>query len=189
MSIMMIAILLAAAAAESIDGVKINDRIERYAIAGDTSRQLIRQMNQLGPLDHTTGKRMQGYLAWNVFWNFSYTMQSGNCVLTDVDVRLDVVITLPEWVPSARSDAALEQGWPDYVARLTEHEEGHRAIAIRAAKSVRDVLRTTPSRPACKEMDSFANQAAQAALQGYAQADNEYDRLTRHGETQGVRLP
>jgi predicted secreted Zn-dependent protease len=43
--------------------------------------------------------------------------------------------------------------------------------------------------PTCEQLGLAANAAAHQVIKIYNQRDIEYDRVTRHGRTQGARFP
>jgi predicted secreted Zn-dependent protease len=83
----------------------------------------------------------------------------------------------------------LVQGWPRYLAKLTEHEMGHRDNGVRAAFAVRDAITAIAPMADCGQLESAADAAGNAAIAQLKDADVEYDRKTAHGARQGVALP
>lgn len=179
----------AASTADAIP-VTLSEKLVRYAIKGDTSRELFTQMAKVGPFDETSGKRYQGLTFWTARWTFGMArLADGRCGLDDVKIELEVLMTLPEWHAKRHADPRLEQGWPGYLAALTGHEMGHRANGVKAAFGVRDVLAAMPPMQDCEALAAAANTSATAVLGDYRKADVEYDRQTDHGAKQGLRLP
>lgn len=191
---MWLLLVLAAGAASSAppspgDRVRIVDRIERYAIVGASSSELMRQMRELGPVDPPSGKRMHGFAEWRVSWSYQYAPGRGGCRLTQHEVELDVVITLPEWRDKDAADGRMQAGWADFLHKLEEHERGHRAIGVEAAHAVDAALAEAPGRSDCDGFGERLDSVAERAMDRYLRADAEYDMRTGHGQTQGVRLP
>lgn len=170
--------------------VTLNEKLVRYAIKGDTTRELIEQMAKVGPFDEQAGKRFQGYTFWATQWTFDMAARpDGSCGLEHAQIALEVMMTLPEWHPNRHADPRLEQAWPGYLANLTGHEMGHRANGVKAAFAVRDALAAMAPMTDCQALAAAANASANAVLDGYKGADAEYDRQTNHGAAQGMRLP
>ena len=170
--------------------VEIDEKLVRYPIKGDTTSELISQMAELGPYDKDEGRRFQGFTQWSVRWNYQLASQpGGNCSLDDLGINLEVQMTLPEWEPNRHADRLLVQGWPHYLAKLTEHEMGHRDNGVRAAFAVRDAISAIAPMADCGQLTSAVNAAGNAAIARLRDADTEYDRKTEHGARQGVRLP
>lgn len=170
--------------------VEIGENLVRYAIKGDTTSELISQMAKLGPYDEGEGRRFQGFTEWRVQWNYQMAQLPGEgCSLNDLKIDLEVQMTLPEWEPKRHADRLLVQGWPYYLAKLTEHEMGHRDNGVRAAFAVRDAISAIAPMADCGQLTSAVNAAGNAAIARLRDADAEYDRQTDHGVKQGVRLP
>ena len=121
--------------------------------------------------------------------NYAASQPGGNCSLDDLGINLEVQMTLPEWEPKRHADRLLVQGWPHYLAKLTEHEMGHRDNGVRAAFAVRDAISAIAPMADCGQLTSAVNAAGNAAIARLRDADTEYDRKTEHGARQGVRLP
>jgi predicted secreted Zn-dependent protease len=176
-------------AAEAIP-VTLSEKLVKYAIKGDTSRELIDQMAKVGPFDEQSGKRSQGFTFWATQWTFDTASQAdGRCGLEHVKVELEILMTLPEWHPKRHADPRLEQGWPGYLAALTGPEMGHRANGVKAAFGVRDVLAAMPPMQDCETLATAANASAMTVVDDYQKTDVEYDLQTGHGAKQGLRLP
>jgi predicted secreted Zn-dependent protease len=170
--------------------VVINEKLVRYEIKGDTSSELIAQMARLGPMDGNEHRRFQGHTAWAVRWSYNFAGEtSGLCRLQDIEVQLEVLMTLPDWRPRRHADQRLVQAWPHYLANLTGHEMGHRANGVRAAFAVRDALAGVDPAADCRQLGEVAGAAARDALALHQGADAEYDRETSHGAKSGFRLP
>jgi predicted secreted Zn-dependent protease len=169
--------------------VTLSEKLVRYAIKGDTSRELIDQMADVGPFDKNQ-KRFQGVTVWNTRWTYDTAPQAdGRCGLQHVKVELEVMMTLPEWHAKRHADPRLERAWPGYLASLTDHEMGHRANGVKAAFAVRDALAAMAPTGDCQALATAADVSANAAFAPYKTADAEYDRQTSHGATQIMRLP
>lgn len=169
--------------------VAIDERLATYPIQGDTASELSSQIKRLGPLDGNEGKRFAGNTRWSVRWNYMMAPQAdGRCRLQQVQVSLEVTMTLPEWQPRHRADPLLKSHWPAYLAALTNHEMGHRANGVRAAFAVRDALAAVAPAASCQQLADGANAAANAAMNSRQGADVDYDRQTKHGALQGARL-
>lgn len=169
--------------------ISISDRTEYYQVTGNTARDLFQQMRTLGPVDEVTGERFDGFTRWNISWSYRVGSEGQECRLADADVSLDVVITLPKWEPAAKAKDKLVAGWPRYLSRLEAHEQGHRAIAIKAAEAVRAALDAAKPGRNCKHLMGELDRVAKEAIEPYRQVNRDYDRDTDHGAKEGVVLP
>ena len=187
--ILFLALLLqAVAAAPAIADVNVDDRIAFYRVEGSNTRELWAQIHQFGPPDADTGKRYAAYTKWHVVWTYRFRSNSTGCRLEDIAVSDSTVTTLPQWVNEDRMDASLRSRWDQFVAKLREHEAGHRQNGLLAAQAVRDILANAPPQPDCHALDAQASAAAHDAIRRSNQADRDYDARTEHGVTQGTVL-
>lgn len=141
--------------------VTVADRSVSYPIAG-TAGELRDAMNARGPRD-AEGERHDGLTTWRVSWTCA-----GGRLAT---VHLDVETTLPR---ATDPPAA----FVSYVAALSRHERGHRAIGVAAANRVASL----PAFPSCED----AGAAAVRAVTAEHERDATYDLLTFHGASQGA---
>ena len=157
-----------------------------YSITGATGKQLREQMNQLGPIDKTEGRRYDARTDWYVRWNYRYANKGGQCKITTSTVNTDVTITLPQWNPPASASRALVKRWQRYLKALRTHEDGHKDQGLAASREILALLKRFPAQRSCPELETAANAAAQRIIKKYNQRDIDYDRKTRHGATQGA---
>jgi predicted secreted Zn-dependent protease len=100
------------------------------------------------------------YTRWDIRW-------SKDCV---VDVQ--ITYTLPRHSNPGDLPVPIARSWRSMRAALKAHEEEHGSHGIAAAREI--------SQANCVE--------AKSIIRKYNLADLRLDRLTRHGQTQGVRL-
>jgi predicted secreted Zn-dependent protease len=160
-----------------------------YSITGSTAQQLRDQLNQLRPSDEKTGKRFDAYTRWSVRWDYRYSNNSDSCQISEADVKTKIVITLPQWQIPANPSKPLVNKWNRYMAALRSHEDGHKNHGIAASQEILSLLQQFPKQASCSQLSRAANQAAQLVIKKYNQRDLEYDRVTKHGATQGAKFP
>ncbi len=160
-----------------------------YPIAGTTATELRSQLNQLGPSDETEGRRYDARTDWVVKWTYRYRQQSHACILQQAQTQVAVTFTLPQWQPTPRAARSLVQDWRRYQASLQLHEDGHKDHGVGAAQDIQQALRRLPPAAACAALETQIQTAARAIIRTYNQKDLEYDRVTRHGSTQGAIFP
>ncbi len=146
-------------------------------------------MSRRGPIDRISGARFDANTDWSIKWNYHYSQHGNQCAVDAVYGKVDILFTLPKWNQPAQADALLISEWNDYLAALKNHENGHKAHGVAAIQGVLQTLATLPAYPSCKELEVTANAAAQKVVKSYNQQDVQYDRLTRHGLTQGAIFP
>jgi predicted secreted Zn-dependent protease len=164
-------------------------RYQYYSVSGATAQQVRSQLSQRGPVDRISGSRFDAITDWKVRWTYHYRQSGQQCVVDAVHGNVNILFTLPKWNQPARAGQSLISEWNDYYAALKTHENGHKANGVAAIKDILQTLATLPTYAFCGELEVAANAAAQRVMQAYNQQDREYDRLTRHGFTQGAIFP
>lgn len=167
--------------------IHVEDRVEYYPIEGRTARDLVVQMESLGPIRSVTGRRAAGYTASEVQWEHSHEMREGSCRINYLDVSVTVVTTLPKWV-TKHGEAGLAAQWKAFTARLLEHEATHREHMLLAAVAVRRAILAIPPQADCRSLERVIDRAARQQTRHYAAESRKYDALTEFGAKQGVRL-
>lgn len=167
--------------------VHVEDRVEYYPIEGRTARELVAQMESLGPVRSVTGRHAAGYTSAEVIWEHSHEMREGACRVSHLDVSVIVVTTLPKWVTRHR-EAGLAAQWKAFTANLLEHEATHREHMLLAAAAVRRAILAIPAQADCRSLERAIDRAARQQTRHYAAESRKYDALTDFGATQGVRL-
>ena len=104
------------------------------------------------------------------FWAYArwYVRWTSKCRLS-----VEITYTMPKWVNKASAPKALQRRWERMIKKLWLHERGHGRHGIMAAKEIECV--------GCRHAKRIARK--------WAEQDKIYDRRTKHGRTQGVRLP
>lgn len=185
-----IGLILALAASSmdtpAIDGIEITQAVERYMVTGTTGRELLDEMQTLGPLDPDTGRRNFGYTHAQLKWAYGFSPAGGGkCGLENVQVALDITITLPDWKPTREPGRELEAQWRAFSDALTGHELQHRTLAIDTAKAVRAVLEGMPSM-SCSEVKARISGATAPIMKQMSENNRAYDARTEHGRTEGA---
>ncbi len=158
-----------------------------YRIVGTTAQELRSQMNQLGP-PNASGRRFDAYTRWYVRWQFHYRWDGQVCRISQLQISTDITYTLPHWQNQSHASPALQQHWQHYYQALKRHEEGHANHGKAATQEIWQRL-SSLTQPTCNQMDIVTNRTAQAIVNRYAQKDQDYDRQTDHGRTQGAVFP
>jgi predicted secreted Zn-dependent protease len=159
---------------------------EFYDIRGSTAEDLYREMQRLGP--EQDGRRFHGHTAWTINWRYTSQPSGSACRATRVEVTAEITLTLPRWHAPPDAPAELRRQWDAYLAALRVHEEGHRDLAVAAARRVHSRLsgfRTSD----CRDFNRDANAEGRRILDRLRADDRRYDEETGHGRTQGAVWP
>ena len=108
--------------------------------------------------------------------------------MTQVEVELETIITLPEWSPPESADPELVAAWDRFLEALTLHEEGHKTNGEEAAREARRELRRVTA-PACSLIERGVNDRGHEIIDKYQRRNAEYDEETARGMSQGAVWP
>lgn len=168
--------------------VTVSDSVDRYSIRGAHEADLRREMSAKGPKGGDS-RRFDAYTRWNITWRYSYRQDGGQCSIDAVTTGIKVTMTLPEWGDESAAQDRLRKRWPEYIAALTGHENGHRKNGLDAAREIDRGIAALPSQPNCGALGAAANALGNQIIRKYNERDLDYDRSTDHGRNQGARFP
>jgi predicted secreted Zn-dependent protease len=180
------ALALFAAAPAFADRNEFN--IDYFTVTGATSRELAADIDAKSPVGEN-GLRSDGYTRWTIDWTFVMTPGPTGCSADQIAVNLDIRMTLPRWYPPRSADEALVGRWNHYVAALRLHEDGHRYRSESTARVVRRALLAERHASDCHTLETRLNSRANGLLADLRQRQEDYDRETAHGRTQGAIRP
>jgi predicted secreted Zn-dependent protease len=173
-------ILLSSAAAE----VSKNLSYSYYDVSVRHDQPLRPQMLAVTPI-REEGSPFIGFTKWNIRWSFKWNAdRNGSCRITSSSTELVADILLPRL-----SGASVEQiaSFNGYIVILRQHELGHYNIAEEAAQRIDSDLKNIPVMGNCKMLEDYANTTSRSTLDRFNEKSRQYDRDTKHGETQGMR--
>jgi predicted secreted Zn-dependent protease len=167
----------------------INDSIEYRDISGNSGDALSAALRQVGT-SNENGDRFAASTRWQLRWNFRVEQHPGaSCGLASAKTELDIRMTLPRWIPPKNASPALVKKWNTFADALRKHEDGHRDIAIEAARVVTDRASAVPPENDCATLKKRLERIADDTLREYKDKESSYDVTTMHGETQGATFP
>jgi predicted secreted Zn-dependent protease len=162
--------------------------LEHYVVHGATARALRAELDAKGPLGET-GRRGDGYTRWSISWTYGLDFAGGVCTASRINVDLSIHMILPRWEKASAPEPGLVALWNRYFAALRVHEDGHRDLAVSAAREVRRALARERGAADCEALKKRMNSKANSLLDRLRRDQAAYDRATDDGKKQGVRLP
>ena len=120
--------------------------------------------------------------------NYDPTEISGGCVIKDTEVDLEVVITLPEWLPATDIAPTLQSDWRRFRRALEAHEDQHRAIAVEGAERAFDAVAEL-YRPTCEQAVNEARRRLEVLGVEIRAQHRRFDDETGHGKSEGAVWP
>lgn len=121
--------------------VILKEKIKYYTVTGKTGVDLYKSMVKNGP-DHGGNKR--NVLASTSFKfdfkNDAFTIRGNRCILTNLDIVVDVTYTYPRWRGSKSASAATRKAWKNFEKAAVIHEKEHVKITRKFAKDYEKAL-------------------------------------------------
>lgn len=164
---------------------QVSVRTEHYQVTGNTLDELSESMTRNAP------PQLSGFFAltkWNVSWKYNSSPVGSGCSVTSLNVKLDVVFTLPEWRGEANADEKIRKKWNKFIKNLQKHEDGHQQIGLEAARKIEKILTQGKIYDNCQQVGQILNQSSEAVLTEKRAEEVRYDERTKHGQRQGAQL-
>jgi predicted secreted Zn-dependent protease len=156
-----------------------------YQVDGSTAEDIWADILAKSPVKEN-GKQHVAYTRWDVSWKFWWYDHGSSCEISKVTTRLDVAYTLPRLKQSASIPQSVTAHWEKYYAALLDHEQGHKALGVKAAIEIEHQLLNMGPRRNCEQLELDANKMARNVIDKYSQLEKEYDRSTNHGLNTGA---
>jgi predicted secreted Zn-dependent protease len=133
-------------------------------------------------------QRFAGQTDWNIEWQTCLERRPDSCRIAGVELTVNVVYTLPRWADRDWTTREVKARWDRYARNLAEHERGHGQIALQVANAIEADL-VGQGAESCVAIDAEAVRRIGVQMHNGEAMQNEYDRATQHGVTQGASFP
>ena len=157
-----------------------------YSVTGASLREISRSMDQSRPW--MAAENLTGLTEWRIDWRFEVKPAEAGCRCTSFTTTTSITNTLPRWTPPAGAPAGLAAAWTRFITALGEHEDGHSRLALAAVADLHKRIKELGPAADCDGLRKRINDLARRVIEDHRQREKDYDRRTRHGETQGVAL-
>jgi len=160
-----------------------------YPAVGQTSAQIRQSLDRNTPV-RQNGKPFDAYTKWDIDWQFWWACDGdGTCRITKVTTVVRIRQTFPHLENTGDLVPQLADRWERYMIALIEHEEGHVALGVDAARDLERRLSQMGDRSSCDQLESEANALAREIIARYTRLEAHYDADTNYGERDGARFP
>lgn len=160
-----------------------------YDVSGETLSAVRSQIDILGPMHPTEKKRYDGITEWDLNWKYQMSRRGKIWIVTSRTVTLDIRVKVPQWTDRKKAPPLAQRQWKIYQTNLIRHEQGHVNIAVRAAHAIDKYIGTYGGASSAEHMRANIDRNTKLILEKYRKYDTSYDKRTRHGATQGAKLP
>jgi predicted secreted Zn-dependent protease len=158
----------------------LNIRTNYYDVTGDTFQTIREEIVRRRPWKEES----DAFTHCKVDWTFTMEDPGSGCRLKSLSIRTDITITMPRWNVAASEDEGLKAAWISYFKVLAAHEEGHKQIALAAAKEARKRILQIKPTGSCSELESSINREGKKVIEQFAEREKVYDARTDHGRKQ-----
>jgi predicted secreted Zn-dependent protease len=97
------------------------EKIETYAVSGQTAEELYISIGEKGPVIGADKKRAIALTNFKLTWQRDYQPQGGACVLKTAKPKLIITYTMPK--PAGKLAAAVQARWDAFATGLITHEK------------------------------------------------------------------
>lgn len=163
------------------EGLTVEVRESFYGVRGDTPRALNGALRVAAPRHR--GRRAFGLTDWTLRWRYRVLPGARSCRVTDPEIHLTLTTQLPRWEDRKRAASTVADDWDLFMARLRDHETGHRERVIREAVRALEAFRELEA-PSCAELRSSVRETVLRAEDRMWEANRHYDRSTDYGLSQ-----
>lgn len=151
------------------------EKVETYAISGQTGPELYASIGEAGPL---LGKgRVIAHTNFKLTWTRDYRPKGDACVLKSARPKLIITYTLPK--PAGPLPSAVQKSWEVFIAGLAAHEKVHGAAIVEMVRKIEAVSvgLTVAGDPGCSKIRTeLTRQLAEISL-AQRQASRDFDRV------------
>ncbi len=131
------------------------------------------------------GGSFNGHTDWFIDWRYQLSQTPYGCQVHGIQTKVHVIHTLP-----ALSDHVSDQQTIDvftkFSAALTQHEKNHGNNGLTAAREMDKAFNAIPPQQSCRKLAAIIDSIGNSTVQKYIQADDDYDRITGNGSTEGA---
>ena len=169
-------LMTVASLSDSAAKVTYSEKTIHYTVNGRTGQEIYSQISRKGPLltgqpDHKVATTTMTFDVRGI----EAGVRGTRCVVTNVDVHVDVVYRVPKW--TGKGSPAMRKAWAAFEAHLWRHERRHRDIGLDYARRVESDIRKLSGdvRRECAGMAERAERLAAASSAWHDRKQQAFD--------------
>ncbi|WOC15636.1 DUF922 domain-containing Zn-dependent protease [Pseudochrobactrum sp. MP213Fo] len=151
------------------------EKVETYAISGQTGRELYASIGQKGP---KIGKNIRtiAHTNYTLTWSRKYKTNDGNCTLVAAKPKLTITYTLPK--PAQKLPADTAASWETFFAGIEKHEHIHGDFIKDMVRKIEaaTVGLSVKADPKCTRFKTELNTILSELFQEQRQRGRDFDR-------------
>lgn len=122
--------------------VILKEKTKFYNVKGSTGAEIYRSMVTNGPDHGGNNKDVLASTSFSFdFKNDEFELRRNRCVLTNLDIVVNVTYTYPRWAGSRKASKATRKAWKDFEKTAIWHEKQHVKITQKFASDYEKVLK------------------------------------------------
>jgi predicted secreted Zn-dependent protease len=151
------------------------EKVETYAISGQSGPELYRSIGENGP--NVGVARAIAHTNFKLTWTRDYQARAGACVLVSARPKLIITYTLPS--PAAPLPPAIQKNWEVFLAGVSAHEKVHGATIVDMVRKIEaaTVGLTVADDPKCSKIRTEMTKRLSELSQAQRQASRDFDRV------------
>ncbi|MER9948434.1 DUF922 domain-containing Zn-dependent protease [Mesorhizobium sp. M0047] len=151
------------------------EKVETYAISGQSGPELYRSIGENGPKLGIT--RAIAHTNFKLTWTRDYQARAGACVLATARPKLIITYTLPS--PSAPLPPAIQKNWEVFIAGVSAHEKVHGAEIVDMVRKIEVATAglSIADDPKCSKIRTEMTRRLSDLSQAQRQASRDFDRV------------
>lgn len=170
------------------DPPRIVERIIHYDVTGHTAETLRAELARGIEREDIERPPSPAITESRIELRYRLERREDGCRIGELQVALDLTITLPQWRPAQAAEKGLSERWASLYDALVKHEAGHRRHAVEAAEALHSQLLGLPAAADCPRLERTIEAMHRKVISRLSMRDLFYDQSTGHGVAEGAVL-
>jgi predicted secreted Zn-dependent protease len=173
-------------AAEESGGWKPFEKIERYAISGQSELALYQSIGEKGPMVRGGKVRAIAYTDFKLTWKRAYENINGGCVIAENRPNVSIIYRFPK--PTGKLSPSVKANWNRFEEGIEAHERQHGQFIVSMVNRMvaETVGLSAENDPTCKKVRAELTRRMGAAFKEKSGKDAAFDK-TEMGDGGNVR--
>ena len=170
---------------KTADGPRVNIKYEYYEVIGVNINDLRSETIKHSPIKQN-GITFRGRAQWHIMPYYKIKKLKDLWYYDNVSATVDITFTMPRWTDYRKANRDEQKRWDIYYKALMDHENGHKNIAIDAAKKLCNTLVQLESHKGKAELKSIGTIRANEIYRECKILNKQFDDETEHGVKTGA---
>ena len=166
--------------AETIETIEYKN----YLISPRFPQEIKRELMRNTPIRERSGS-FNGHTDWYIDWRYQTRQEANFCRVSKIQTKVHIVHILP-MLSDRVTDAQTIAVFNKFNGALTQHELNHGKHGLSAAREIDAALSNMSAQRNCRYVSRMIDKIGNTIVRKYVFADNEYDRTTQNGRSEGA---